>query len=276
MKFRAFEPINLKEEDNIGLKEISLSQIFPNTDQPRKNFDVITLQELSASIKQYGVLQPIIVKAVTKDLYQIIAGERRWRASKLAELNTIPAIVKKNSPQENSAISLIENIQRDQLNPIELAESFQELNESHQMSHEAIAQMLGKSRATVTNLLRLLSLAPTVRKLLIGSKLEMGHARALLTLPAEKQIILAQKIVEKQLSVRDTEKLVQQLKSQRGEKSIPYADEVDQWVKKMSQALSSKVSVKINERGEGRVVIHFGSPEEMDWLAEQVIAKVEA
>ncbi len=278
MKFPAFEPIDLKNNvAAFSVEEIYLSKISPDPNQPRKNFDEIALEELASSIKQHGVIQPIIVRQLDVEHYQIIAGECRWRASQIAGLTVIPSIIqKKNEVQENVAISLIENIQREELNPIELAESFYKLNKNHELSHEAIATMIGKSRATVTNLLRLLNLSNEVRALLIEGQLEMGHARALLTLAPEQQTALAQKIVEKRLTVRDAERLVQLSKRpSKVKKSTPYASEVDSWEKKLSRSLSSKVAVNINEKGEGKVVIHFSSPEEVDWLVEHFADKVD-
>lgn len=277
MKFPAFEPIDLKNNvDAISVEEMYLSHIFPNSNQPRKNFDESALQELALSIKQHGVIQPIIVQKQSEERYEIIAGERRWRASKLAGLVVIPTIIQTHESENNVAISLIENIQREALNPIELAQAFQKLSDEYGLSHEAIASMVGKSRATVTNLLRLLNLSHQVRTLLISGNLEMGHARALLPLPNDQQIMFAQKIIEKNLTVRDAEKLVQLTKRPKENKLAPYANEVQGWVNKLSKSLSSKVAVNINEKGEGKVVIHFTSPGEVDWLVEHFTDKAEA
>lgn len=268
MKFPAFEPIDLKKNiDAFSVEEIYLSKITPDPNQPRKNFDEIALEELALSIKQNGIIQPIIVRKLEADRYQIIAGERRWRASKQAGLKAIPAVIKKNDEiQENMAISLIENIQREELNPVELAESLYGLNKNHGLSHEAIAVMVGKSRASVTNLLRLLSLSKDVRELLARGQIEIGHAKALLSLSSEQQFMLAQKIIDKKLTVRDVERLVQLTKYPQEKKPMPYANEVEAWVKKLSRSLSSKVAININERGKGKVIINFASPEEVDWL----------
>jgi ParB family chromosome partitioning protein len=271
IKFPAFEAIDIKNDvAMLGISELSLIEIIPDKNQPRKIFDEQALNELSASIKQYGIIQPILVRKIEDGKYQIIAGERRWRAAHLAGLQKIPAIIQQNDVQKNVAISLIENIQREELNPIELAEALYKLSNDHCLSHEAIASMIGKNRATVTNLLRLLSLSLTVRNLLIIGKLEMGHAKALVTLPAEQQIFLANKIIEKTLSVRDTERLIQLYKLPKSNKQHPYAEAVSGWVEKLTKVLSSKVLVKINEKGEGKVIIHFASPNKMDWLVEQL------
>lgn len=274
MKFPAFEPIDLKNDAlSFKISELSLLQIIPDKNQPRKIFNEESLEDLAASIQQHGVIQPIIVKNVpSSNKYLIIAGERRWRAAGMAKLITIPAIIQDEKSEGNIAISLIENIQREELNPIELAEAFYQLNTSHGLSHEAIATLVGKSRAAITNFLRLLNLSDHVRDLLINGRIEMGHARALLTLPSEKQVLLAQKILDKNLTVRDVERLVQISKdsNEDTEKHSPYAEEVNAWVSKLTKKLSSKVSVKINDKGEGRVVIYFSSPDEVDWLVEQV------
>ena len=276
MKFPAFEPIDLKNNiDAFSVVELCLTQIFPNSNQPRKIFQESALEELALSIKQHGVIQPIIVRQDSDDRYEIIVGERRWRASQIVSLTKIPAIIQTNGAENNMAISLIENIQREALNPIELAQAFQQLSNDHDLSHEAIASMVGKSRATVTNLLRLLNLSDEVRSLLISAQLEMGHARALLTLPHEQQILLARKIVKQNLTVRDAERLVQLSKRPKENKPTPFANEVDNWVKKLSKSLSSKVAVNINEKGEGKVVIYFSSPDEVDWLIEHFADNVE-
>lgn len=274
MKFPAFTPIDLKNNEGaFSVVELPLTQIIPDPNQPRKHFQESALEGLASSIKQHGVIQPIIVRQVDAKSYQIIAGERRWRASRMAELAVLPAIVHTDEPQEDVAISLIENIQREALNPVELAEAFYKLNHDHGLSHEGIATLVGKRRATVSNLLRLLGLSGEARDLLVSGKLEMGHARCLLTLPSEQQAIFGKKIVEKSLTVRDAEKLVQRYKLPKQEKTRAYSQEVNTWIRKLTHRLSSKVAVNINEKGEGRVVIHFSSPEEVDWLVEQLVVE---
>lgn len=269
MKFPAFEPIDLKNDVNVSsVIQIPLSQVFPNANQPRNNFQENSLNELADSIKQYGVIQPIIVRQLKKEYYQIIAGERRWRASRVAKLEMIPAIIKVDKPQEDIAISLIENIQREALNPIELAKAFHCLHQEHDLSHEAIAEMVGKGRATVTNVLRLLNLTEKVQLLLIENKLEMGHARTLLTLSPEQQLQYAQLIIEKNMTVREAERFVQKYKQPQNEKIASYSEEVNFWIEKLSNSLSSKVAIDINEKGQGRVIIHFSSPSEADRLVQ--------
>lgn len=273
MKFPAFEPIDLKYMDgDFSIVSLLLTQVVPDSNQPRKKFHENLLQELSSSIKQYGVIQPIIVRQIGIEKYQIIAGERRWRASQLAGLEMIPAIVKTDKIKDDVAISLIENIQRKELNPVELAEAFFQLNNVHGLSHESIGIMVGKSRATITNLLRLLNLSTEIRNLLIDGKLEMGHARSLLTLPLEQQSIFAYKIVEKNLTVRDAEKIVQVFKAPLKKNKL-YDNEISVWIGKLSDIFSSKVTININEKGKGILAIHFSSPEEIDRLIEKLVTE---
>ena len=273
MKFPAFEPIDLKYMDgDFSIVSLLLTQVVPDSNQPRKKFHENLLQELSSSIKQYGVIQPIIVRQIGIEKYQMIAGERRWRASQLAGLEMIPAIVKTDKIKDDVAISLIENIQRKELNPVELAEAFFQLNNVHGLSHESIGIMVGKSRATITNLLRLLNLSTEIRNLLIDGKLEMGHARSLLTLPLEQQSIFAYKIVEKNLTVRDAEKIVQVFKAPLKKNKL-YDNEISVWIGKLSDIFSSKVTININEKGKGILAIHFSSPEEIDRLIEKLVTE---
>ena len=275
MKFRAFEPLDLKNNEGVlSVVQIPLFQIFPDPDQPRKNFQEHTLEELAASIKQHGIIQPIIVRQIAIEQYQIIAGERRWRASKIAGLAVIPAIIRTDKVEDSAAISLIENIQREELNPIELAKAFYRLNQDYHLSHEAIAEIIGKGRATVTNFLRLLNLVEEVQLLLVENKLEIGHARTLLTLSPEQQIHFAHRIIEKSMTVRGAEKLVQKFKQPQTEKITPYSTEVSFWIKKLTDSLSSNVAIDINEKGQGRVIIHFSSPREADWLVQHFVDNI--
>ena len=274
MKFPAFTAINLKNDSHsIDLVDLALSQITPDPHQPRKHFDQEAQEELTASVKQYGILQPIIVKPEGEGKYQIIAGERRWRAANVAALVMIPAIIQSNNVQDNMAIALIENIQREQLNPIELAQAFSHLHQQHGLSHARIATIVGKRRTTVTNLLRLLNLPGFIRNLLEDGALEMGHARSLLTLPEAQQRVIAEQIIDKHLSVRATEKVVQE--KRRASVENPYSKSVDHWQKSLAEKLSTKVAVNINEQGVGRLVIHFSSASELDSLVGAIERVVE-
>ncbi len=214
MKFPAFEPIDLNNNtQKHEIIEIPLSQISPSQNQPRKIFNSQSLEALVASIKQRGVIQPIIVlKKSNFDEYEIVAGERRWRAAKKADLETIPAIIRDYDKSSRMAVALIENIQRDDLNPLEVAQAVRSLIEECAMTHNQVAESIGRSRTTVSNLLRLLDLTQEVKVMINSSLLEMGHARALLCLAPEKQSEAAKLVVSKSLSVRETEKLVQSMK----------------------------------------------------------------
>lgn len=276
VKFPAFSPINLKEETeevNKLMNTLFHWKIVPKHDQPRKKFDEHALEELAASIKQCGILQPIVVRKIEQDKFQIIAGERRWRAAKLINLLEIPVIVKSDNAENLSVMTLVENIQRENLNPIELAEGLQELYEKYSLSHEKIGQMIGKNRATVTNFLRLLTLPEEILELLRNKEIEIGHARALLTLPIEQQLLLARKIVSQKLSARETERLVQSIKNEApvaNQATCDFEDKVHTWASKLTRSLSTKVSIKMANSGEGKVTIHVGSPDEVEWLINKL------
>jgi len=272
MKFPAFDPINLKNDTHsFDAIDLYLIQIEPDKNQSRKIFDHESLKELAASIKQHGVIQPIIVREIDNGKkYQIIAGERRWRAAKIAELEKIPSIIKKYDKANRMAVSLIENIQRENLNPLEEAQAIQSLlNECH-MTHCQVAESLGRSRTTVSNLIRMLALTDKVKEMITSGLLEMGHARALLSLSSEQQISTAQVIVNKSLSVRETEKLVQRITSRKTKFDTVFISKFDkmaeEWSTTLSQQLSSKVDVFFNSEGKGRMVIHFASLEKAEWL----------
>ncbi len=276
MKFAAFEPIDLKSNIiNFDADELYVSQIVPDHNQARKNFDERLLNELAASIRKHGVIQPIIVrKLANTNMYELIAGERRWRAAKLVGLEKIPVIIKEYDSASRRAVGLIENIQRENLNPLELAQAIQCLLEECAMTHNQIAESIGKSRATVSNLLRLLNLENEVKTMINAGLLEMGHARALLSLNSNQQIAIAKVIVNKALSVRETEKIAQKIK-QKPITTIEainteLEDKIQQWNKVLAQKLSVEVRIHLNKRGEGRVVIPINSLDEIEWLVEHI------
>jgi ParB family chromosome partitioning protein len=279
MKFPAFEPIDLKNNPpSSEVMDLFVSQIEPDKNQPRKNFDDHTLEELALSIRQHGVIQPILVRDINEGkMYQIIAGERRWRAAKIVGLEKIPAIVREYNKVDRMAVSLIENIQRENLNPLEEAQAIQSLLEECYMTHGQVAENLGRSRTTVTNLLRLLALTDRVKEMIISGLLEMGHARALLSLSSEQQIEVAEIIIRKSLSVRETEKLVQNMNipsQHQITKLSPQFDKITkEWSAHLSKQLSSKVSMNFNQDGRGKVIIHFDSPEEAGWLMKHLSVK---
>ena len=194
-----------------SLQNLDISQLQPGKYQPRTNMDQTALSELAESIKAQGVMQPILVRPITVDQYEIIAGERRWRAAQLAGLSQVPALIRKVADESALAMSLIENIQRENLNPLEEAMGIQRLINEFGMTHESAGEALGNSRSTISNLLRLLNLSAPVQDMMMAGKIEMGHGRALLSLSSAEQIKVANVIVQKQLSVRETEKIVNRI-----------------------------------------------------------------
>lgn len=241
--------------------------------QPRSIIDDESLRELAISIKSQGIILPLIVRRLEKEKFEIIAGERRWRAAMLAELKTVPAIIRDIPDQTACAFALIENIQRESLNAIDEAIAFERLISEFFLTHEEIAERVGKSRSTVTNLIRLLGLDNEVKELLRTRKIEMGHARALLALEGFKQKELAQQILTKNLSVRDTEKLVQKIKLLPSSPVVvenPYKNYINQWQSELAKKLSSSVKIQLNDKGEGKVIISVRSPEEIDWLIKNI------
>lgn len=251
------------------LCHIPVDKIQRGKYQPRREMNPEALDDLANSIRAQGVIQPIVVRHVLGGRYEIVAGERRWRASQLAGLKEIPAIVKDIPDEAAVAIALIENIQRESLNPIEESIALQRLLEEFSMTHQQVADAVGKSRASVTNLLRLLTLTEEVKTMLEHGDIEMGHARTLLTLPAAIQLEAAQTIVEKGLSVRQTEELVRRLQ-------IPKLPEipksVDPDIKRLQDDLSRKlkmlVSINCNVKGKGKIVIRYSNLTELDKILE--------
>lgn len=253
-------------------KMVKITMVEPNRDQPRHKFDEEALNELADSIKQYGIISPIIVQD-RKDHYEIIAGERRWRAAKIAGLKEIPVIIKNFTEQEIVEISLIENIQRENLNPIEEALAYKRLLTEFHLKQEEVAQRVSKSRTAVTNSMRLLKLADEVQQMIIDESLTTGHARALITIEDEsKQIEIAKKVVNEKLSVRDIEKLVKDLNKPKKEKKESKKlknDFIYQDIEeKLKQSLGTKVTVSAKEDGSGKIEIDFYSSEELDRILD--------
>ena len=260
-------------EDNNEVVTIKISQIEPNRNQPRRSFDEDALEELSQSIKEHGVLQPILVRPQIYGGYQIVAGERRYRASRMAGLTEIPAIIKELSDSETMQIALIENLQRRDLSDLEEAKGYQTLMDEYGFSQEDVARTVGKSRSAVANTLRLLGLPDDVKELLDQGKLSAGHARALLAVDREKEIKeAADKIIKEGLSVRQTEKLVKSMgsakpKKQAVQKLSPYT-EVEL---ALTDALGTKVTVTENKKkGGGTLNIEFYDPEELFSLTHKL------
>ncbi|MGN0411339.1 MAG: ParB/RepB/Spo0J family partition protein [Candidatus Fimousia sp.] len=250
---------------------ISVNEIEPNRNQPRKTFDDASLQELAESIKQFGIIQPIVVKK-KDEYYEIIAGERRWRAAKIAGLLEVPVIVKEYKENEIVEISLIENIQRENLNPIEEAQAYKTLMEEFELKQEEVAQKVSKSRSTITNSLRLLKLTKEVQEMLVEEKISMGHARALLAIAdPDIQISVAKKVYEEALSVRDIEKLVKDMaKPAKKEEKEPneYQYLYRDIEENLKQILGNKVTIKNRKNNKGKIEIEYYSQDDLERIIE--------
>ena len=258
-----------------GVQVMKINEVEPNRDQPRKNFDEDALLELSDSIKQFGVLQPLLVRK-RKDYYEIIAGERRWRAAKLAGVKEVPVIEKEYTDQEILEIGLIENIQRENLNPIEEANAYKRLLEEFNLKQDEVAERVSKSRTAVTNSMRLLKLSDKVQQMIIDDMISTGHARALLAIDdPELQYTLANKIFDEKLSVRETEKLVKEIKNPKKPKekkpvanSFIYQDLEE----KMKSVFGTKVSIASKGKGKGKIEIEYYSDDELEHLFDMMMS----
>ena len=260
--------------DASQLKLLAVEKISPSPYQPRKNIAQEGLQSLADSIKAQGLVQPIVVRKLADGQYELIAGERRWRASQLAGLLEIPAIVRELPDQAAAAMALIENIQREDLNALEEAQALNRLIHEFGLTHQQTAEAVGRSRAAVSNLLRLLELESQCKVLLEEGKLEMGHARALLALQGKQQIELAHKVAQYQLSVRATEKLVKQtlageLQAMIAPKPTLNAD-ISQLQSRLADTLGAKVSINHSKRGKGKLVIEYNSLDELDGILAHI------
>lgn len=265
-----------KNEKTIEGILVNINKIEPNREQPRKNFDEDALLELSESIKQFGMLQPLLVKE--KDgYYEIIAGERRWRAAKMANLKEVPVIIKKLSDQEMVEISLIENIQRENLNPIEEAIAYKRLLTEFKLKQDEIAERVSKSRTAVTNSMRLLKLNEKVQQMVIDDMISTGHARALLGIEnLEKQYVVAQKIFDEKLSVRETEKLVKKLQQEKEKITPEKENKLDPTLtaichdleEKMKTIFGTKVAINQKDNKKGKIEIEYYSMEELDRIMD--------
>lgn len=261
------------EEEKDSTLMVKLSKVEPNREQPRKNFDEDSLQELAESLKQFGMLQPILVQN-RGDYYEIIAGERRWRAAKIAGLKEVPVIVRELTDQEIVEISLIENIQREDLNPIEEAQAYKRLLTEFHLKQDEVAERVSKSRTAVTNSMRLLKLCDEVQKMVVDDMISTGHARALISIEdPEEQYLIAQKIFDEKLSVREVEKLVKDLhkppKPPKEENKTLQAiyQEISE---RLKQSLSTKVSVSAKQNGAGKIEIEFYNHEDLERLLERI------
>lgn len=251
-----------------------LTAVEPNRDQPRKNFDEDALLELAESIKQFGLLQPILVQE-RDGYYEIIAGERRWRAAKIAGLKEVPVIIKNLTDQEIVEISLIENIQREDLNPIEEAQAYKRLLNEFHLKQDEVAERVSKSRTAVTNSMRLLKLCDEVQQMVVNEMITTGHARALLSIEdPEEQYMIAQKVFDEKMSVREVEKLVKNLhKPEKPKKAENKSLEViyQNIEEKLKESLGTKVSISSKDNGAGKIQIEFYDHDDLDRLMEYII-----
>lgn len=278
-----------QESDNSGKVEtktvvkevdtIDINKIEPNHSQPRKSFNEDALQELADSIKQHGMIEPLIVQQGEKGFYKIIAGERRWRAAKIAGIKDIPVVVKDYTNQEIMEIALIENIQREDLNPIEEAEAFQRLIEEYHLKQDEVAEKVSKSRVAITNALRLLKLNEKVREMVIEDKIKSGHARALLAIEdLELQYNTAIKVFDEKLSVRETEKLVKRILKgdiEKKEKMTPVDEQLEvvfaEYAEKLKSIMGTKVNINRNKDGKkGKIEIEYYSSEEFERIMDMM------
>ena len=258
-----------KERKSLGILEIELDKLVPNEYQPRKVFNDEKLKELAASIKVQGVIQPIIVHRIGTN-FGLIAGERRWRAARLAGLKTIPALVREASKRELIEQALIENIQREDLGPLEAAEAFKQLQDEYKLTQEDLAKRVGKERSTITNFLRLLGLPKEIKQHLASGSLNMGHAKALLSLERLRdQLAAANQIVKKALSVREAEALAARLKKPAKEKKAKLGTEYKAVEERLRRSLGTKVSIAPQAKG-GKIVIEYYSSEELERILEKI------
>lgn len=265
--------VNLDQElkDHDGeLREVPIDLIQRGRFQPRRDMDPAALQELADSIRQQGVMQPVVVRPIAEGRYELIAGERRWRATQMAELDSIPAIIRDVPDDAAIAMALIENIQRENLNPIEEAFALQRLQDEFGLTQAQVAEAVGKSRTTITNLLRLIGLTEDVRLMLEHGDLEMGHGRAMLTLPPEQQMQVAKQVVAKSLSVRQTEALVRRVQQEKPDQKSGREAAVDPNIRALqddlAERLGARVSIAHGQRGKGKLVIEYSSLDELDGI----------
>ncbi len=254
-----------------SLRMLNISQMQPGKFQPRSYMDDAALQTLADSIKSQGIMQPILVREITADRFEIIAGERRWRASQIAGLDEVPVLVREIGDESALAMALIENIQRENLNPLEEAQGIKRLIDEFVMTHEKAADAVGRSRVAVSNLLRLLTLSHPVQEMLMQNKLDMGHARALIGLDAAQQILLANRIVKQKLSVREVESLAKQQQAPKASKQkINTNHDVTRLQDTLSDKLGAKVNITANARGAGVLKISYSNLDQLD----DIIAKI--
>jgi ParB family transcriptional regulator, chromosome partitioning protein len=261
---------NIEEEVGDSERTLSLDKLVPGKYQPRTRMDQESLAALAQSIKSQGIIQPILVRPIAAGKFEIIAGERRWRAAKMAGLAEVPVLVREVADEAALAMALIENIQREDLNPLEEAAGISRLIKDFNMTHESAGTALGRSRSAVSNLLRLLSLPPSVQELLHGGQLEMGHARALLPLSAAQQLAAAKRVADQGLSVRETERLVAAMLQPPAAKKARGNRDVLRLQEEISEKLGTNVEIKSGAKGKGKLVIAYSSLDHLDELLRRL------
>ncbi|HEX2667774.1 MAG TPA: ParB/RepB/Spo0J family partition protein [Gammaproteobacteria bacterium] len=270
----ALAPVNVAEASAGGeLRQLPLDRMQRGKYQPRRDMKEEALKELADSISKQGIVQPIVVRPIDGKRYEIIAGERRWRAAQMAGLETVPAVVREVSDKAAMAMALIENIQRADLNPLEEAEAMQRLINEFSITHQEAAEAVGRSRVMVSNLLRLLELSREVQDLVRQGALEMGHARALLALKGASQTAAARQVVDRGFTVRDTERLVRNKLKEAGETRAPQGKKTDPDVSRLERTLSEKLGAKVVVEGKGKggkLVIHYSSLDELDGILAHI------
>jgi ParB family chromosome partitioning protein len=262
-----------EENTRDTLQNLKLDQLQPGKYQPRTHMDQESLVELAESIKSQGIMQPILARALIAGNYEIIAGERRWRAARIAGLTEVPVLVRVVADEAALAMSLIENIQRENLNPLEEATGIQRLINEFDMTHQLAAEAVGRSRSAVSNLLRLLNLAPPVQELLMHNRLDMGHARALLSLPNAEQITVANEVVGKGLSVREAERLVQRQQQPDAKPKAKPDRDILRLQEDLAEKLGTVVTLKAQRKGRGKLIISYDSLEQLDDIIGRLAEK---
>lgn len=267
--------VSEENESKNGEQMMKINMVEPNRDQPRKKFEEDALLELSDSIKQFGILQPLLVRK-RKDYYEIIAGERRWRAAKMAGIKEVPVIIKDYTEQEIVEIGLIENIQRENLNPIEEAMAFKRLLQEFNLKQDEVAERVSKSRTAVTNSMRLLKLDDRVQQMIVDDMISTGHARALLAIDnKDEQYEIANRIFDEKLSVRETEKLVKEIKNPKKpkvKKTVENEFIYDDLANKMKEVMGTKVSISSKGNGKGKIEIEYYSDQELERMFEMIMS----
>ena len=257
---------------NSGQNELPIEDLTPGQYQPRKKMYRETLQELADSIKAQGIIQPLVVRRQASGRYEIVVGERRWRAAQMAGLTTVPVVIKELRNDEAAKIALIENLQREDLNAMDQARALQRLQKEFNLTQDALSESVGKSRTAVTNLLRLLNLSSEVQELLEAGKIEMGHARALLPLEGSAQLIIAHEVISKSLSVREVEKLVSKNKntSKTNTSKLNKNPNTQNLERELSEILGAKIEIKHNSKGKGKMVVNFNNLDALQGILDKI------